>query len=566
MNAIERIRMDKKTVRGVIYARFSSEMQREESIDAQLRAIKDYADKNGINIVGEYVDRAKSATTDQRPEFQNMIRDSKKGLFDVVLVHKLDRFARNRTDSMGYRLQLKRNGVHLVSILESYDPDSPEGILLESVLEGINEFYSRNLAREVEKGKKENALKGLHVGGKPPLGYDVDPKTRKLVINEYEAVAVRLIYRMFLEGATYSKIMTELNRQRFTSKNGTPFGINSLYNIMRNEKYTGVFIYSKSAPKDCDGLRNGHKYKSPDQIIRVEDAVPPIIQRKDFETVQELLIERVNRNGCIKAIETYLLSGKVQCGVCGSSFNGNRKRSRPDHPLYVQYRCSRHNRSVACGNFTLRREALESAVLEKLGDRIFNDALVPEILKGYSQYCMTRDAEGTKRSESIRIRLREVEREIKNLVVLIAKSGSAAMLEGLNILESEKAELDFELRRINKELSITDISEADIRKSFELAREMLLSGDLPTTRRLVERHIKKVIIFKDRIHISFRLGVDVDMPILDSAMPSHSRRASPQKKIPQATFAKSPAVSFKEFSTLGGGFSGGERHHRYAPF
>ena len=128
----------------------------------------------------------------------------------------------------------------------------------------------------------------------------------------------------------------------------------------------------------------------------------------------------MNRNGCIKAIETYLLSGKVQCGVCGSSFNGNRKRSRPDHPLYVQYRCSRHNRSIACGNFTLRREALESAVLEKLGDRIFNDALVPEILKGYSQYCMTRDAEGTKRSESIRIRLREVEREIKNLVVLIA--------------------------------------------------------------------------------------------------------------------------------------------------
>ena len=171
---------------------------------------------------------------------------------------------------------------------------------------------------------------------------------------------------------------------------------------------------------------------------------------------------------------------------------------------------------------------------------------------------MSRDAESTKRSEAIRIRLREVEREIKNLVVLLARSGSEAMLEGLNILESEKAELEFELRRINEELSISEISEAEIRKSFELAREMLLSGDLPTTRKLVERHIKKIIVFQDSIHISFRLGVEVDMPILSGKVPSHSRRASPQKKTPQGTFMTFPAVSLNDFPPLGGGLSGGE--------
>ena len=136
--------------------------------------------------------------------------------------------------------------------------------------------------------------------------YDVDLNTRKLVINGYESVAVRLVYRMTLEGAAYSKIISELNKQNFKTKFGGYFEINSLYNILRNENYTGVFVYSKSAPKDCDGIRNGHKNKSPDKILRVEDAVPPIIQRKDFETVQELLAERVNRNRIVKAIETYL--------------------------------------------------------------------------------------------------------------------------------------------------------------------------------------------------------------------------------------------------------------------
>ena len=139
-------------LRAAAYARFSSDMQREESIDAQLRAIQDYAQRNNALIVEEYVDRAHTATTDQRPEFQRMIADAKRGAFNLVIVHKLDRFSRNRYDSIIYRRELKIAGVELRSVLENID-GSPESILLESLLEGMNEFYSRNLAREVQKGK-----------------------------------------------------------------------------------------------------------------------------------------------------------------------------------------------------------------------------------------------------------------------------------------------------------------------------------------------------------------------------------------------------------------------------
>ena len=165
--------MDNKPLRVACYARYSTSMQREESISAQLRAMKKFCANNGWKIVGRYVDEAYSATTDKRPQFQQMIADSNKREFDIVLVHKLDRFARNRYDSSLYKQKLRKNGVKLCSVLERLD-SSPESILLEGLLESINEFYSANLARESMKGMKENAYKCLFNGGCPGLGYDID--------------------------------------------------------------------------------------------------------------------------------------------------------------------------------------------------------------------------------------------------------------------------------------------------------------------------------------------------------------------------------------------------------
>ena len=172
-----------------LYARFSSENQRTESIDAQIRAMQEYCNRNNFIIVETYIDEAKSATTDKRPAFQQMITDSIKKTFNILLVHKLDRFARNRYDSAVYKRELKKNGVQVYSVLENLD-NSPESIMMESVLEGMSEYYSQNLSREVMKGLKETAYQCMHTGGKPPLGYDVDPKTRKLIINPSEAETV----------------------------------------------------------------------------------------------------------------------------------------------------------------------------------------------------------------------------------------------------------------------------------------------------------------------------------------------------------------------------------------
>ena len=157
-------------VSAVIYARYSSHNQREESIEGQLRECKRYAQDNGITVVGEYVDRAISGKTDNRASFQKMIRDAEKDRFSMVIVYKLDRFARNRYDSAMYKAKLKKCGVKLVSAMEQLS-DSPEGIILEAMLEGMAEYYSANLAQNIRRGMKENAMKGLATGGGRCLGY-----------------------------------------------------------------------------------------------------------------------------------------------------------------------------------------------------------------------------------------------------------------------------------------------------------------------------------------------------------------------------------------------------------
>ena len=251
----------------------------DESIDAQIRAIEEYASKNNIQIVKVFADRAKSATSANRPEFQNMIKycEADDTGISMVMVHKLDRFSRDKYDSAMYKQKLKVKGIRVVSVLENLD-NSPESVILESVIEGMAQYYSANLAREVAKGQKENALKALHNGGDAPLGYDV-AFDKTYVINEEEAQAVKIIFDMYINGYSYSNIIDKLNDLGYKTKRGNKFGKNSLHGILSNEKYTGVYVFNKTQRKGVNGKRNGHKQKSDDEIIKVEGGMPQIIDK-----------------------------------------------------------------------------------------------------------------------------------------------------------------------------------------------------------------------------------------------------------------------------------------------
>lgn len=302
-----------------VYARFSSDNQREESIDAQLRAIHEYCDLEDITILREFVDEAFSARTDKRPAFQRLFGLIQDAPADLLIVHKLDRFARNRYDAAFYRAKLKECGMKLVSVLERMD-DSPESIIMEGLLESMNEYYSANLAREVRKGQRENVLKGRRNGVRPPTGYDsID---QRLVPNA-DAQRVRRVFEMYADGKPQRAIM-----------DATGFPDYMISHIVRNEAYVGTLVFGD---------------------VRCENAHEAIIDRATWEEAQKR-VHSASMNAANKAKRTYILSGLLVCGRCGKAMCGCPVKG------YSYYGC----RTRGCKS--IRKELLERSVIESLSE------------------------------------------------------------------------------------------------------------------------------------------------------------------------------------------------------
>lgn len=490
----------------VAYARFSSENQREESLDAQVRGIQDYANRNGFVILKIYADRAVSARTDQRPEFQRMFSDIRNGIVvpNAILVHKFDRFSRDRADSAVYKRELKQRGMRLISVLEAVD-DSPESIILEGLLESLAEYYSRNLSREVLKGLRENALKCASTGGCPPLGYDIDPETKKYIINEREAEAVRLIFKRYLEGEGYSAIINELNSSGYKTKRGKAFGKNSLHEVLKQRRYTGTYIY-RFHPENLPKSQYHHRRLplSEDDIV-IPDGMPVIISDEDFEKVQEKMKLRQHKAATFKAKQDYLLSGKIVCGECGSAYAGNSRKPNPTHPLYVSYRCTKKNGAVKCKNPEIARDLLEETVLKALANTVFNEAVLPRLLDKYNDYAIKRNEESIRALEGAKKQLKVVNNSIENIINVMAQTGSIALAEKLKSLEAEKLLLESTIRAEECKLAATKINTRKLKAAFNQAKHQLAHGTLKNKKAIAEQYVKEVRIYKERIEVTFNV-------------------------------------------------------------
>ena len=491
--------------RAAIYARYSSDGQREESIDAQLRACENFARSNDLIVVKNYVDRAKSGTSDRRPEFLAMIEDSGKKMFDVILIHKLDRFSRDKYDSVIYKRRLRKNKVQLISVLERLD-GSPESGIMESMLEAMAEYYSKNLAREVDKGLAENAYQCRHNGGQPALGYDVDPATKKYVINESEAVSVRLIFEMYLSGMGYGRMVDELNFRGLRTKAGKPFAKNSLHDILRNEKYAGTYVFNRSAAKDPEGRRNSHACKEESSIIRIPGGIPAIVDEETFRKAQEK--SRLNQRmaGGYKAKQHYLLSGLIFCGEClereGKDIlmMGNAKHAGSGKNLHVTYRCGQRHRTHTCDNVELRREYIEDFVLRALERRVFSEKAIPKLAARLNEYQQKAMVGRESENEPLKLELAEVERQVANIVSSVAEGyGQASFVGKLAELEDRKAQIETRLMENQSRLRKEPITEADLRLLLDNFRQYIRERNVPEIKKFLASFIQKVVVFRDHV-------------------------------------------------------------------
>lgn len=458
-----------------IYGRYSSHAQKDTSIEQQFAEIYDYCERNGIRIVGEYADRHLTGTNDRRPEFQRMMKDAAKGRVQLVVCWKVDRFARNRYDSAMYKARLKKYGVRVVYAKESI-PDGPEGILLESVLEGSAEYYSANLSQNIRRGMRANALECKVNNGNLPLGYCKGPDGR-FAIEPAGAEIVRDVFAMYLDGMSPTEICAELNARGLRTSRGARYNKNSLRVMLRNERYVGVYEYGD---------------------VRIEGGVPAIITKETFDMAQEIIAKNARAPAASWSRVDYLLTGRLFCGKCGSPMVGESGTSKTGakHNYYI---CATKKRRRACDKKTVRKEWIEELVVRETLQRVLVDDVIERIADAVVDLQRREQEEGE--IPILQKQLAEVERSLKNVMTAIE--------QGI-ITQTTKARLE-ELEEQRRQIS--DRIEAVRFETPELSREQIIywlekfrGGDATDPAfqwKVIENFVNAVYLYDDQIRIVY---------------------------------------------------------------
>ena len=454
----------------VIYARYSSDSQTEQSIEGQLRVCEEYAQKNNILILNTYIDRAMTGTNDNRPDFQRMIKDSSRKEWNFILVYKLDRFSRNKYESAIHKKTLKDNGVKVLSAMENI-PDTPEGIILESLLEGMNVYYSAELSQKVKRGMRETRLKGFYQGGGLPYGYKV--VDRKVVIDETKAETVRFMYDSYSKGVTVKTMIAELTAKGILYK-GKPFAPNTVYGILGNEKYSG-------------------SYRKDDEII--DNIYPQLIPTDTYQKVREKAEKNKFGKRSVKTV--YLLRHKVKCGYCGRPISAETGTAR-NGEVKRYYKCiGRKKDNNGCIKTQIPKEFLEefvsNVIIEKLIDTQNIDTIIAEIMR----------RQNLNENSNLKMLSNEksrIDRALDNLVTAIENGiTSNTTNKRLHDLEKQQEEIERQML-IERSKTVVKLNERDIRQYYEQALRL----EMPM---LINFLVKEIVLYNDKIEIYFNTPI-----------------------------------------------------------
>lgn len=451
----------------VIYARYSSENQTEQSIEGQIRVCTEYAKNNGIVIVDTYIDRAMTGTNDNRPDFQRMMQNCKERKWDIILVYKFDRFSRNKYETAIHKKTLSDNGMKLVSATE-YLPDTPERIIMESMFEAYAEYYSAELSQKVRRGMRESRLKGNFTGGYVLYGFKI--VDRKVTIYEPEAAIVRKMYEDYAGGKTVKDILDWLHEEGILYK-GKPFARSTAYKILKNEKYAGIYHY------------NGELFTN---------IYPRIVPEDIFEIVQAKAAE--NQYGTHDPEVIYLLKNKIKCGYCGKSIASDAGTSSTGM-VKRYYKCTGRRVKNGCKKQTVQKEAIESLVLD-VTLKVLNNS---NMLSNLADDILEANEKRTKDTSVLEILVKqkeEIQRSIDNLLSCMEKGiVTSSTKKRLEKLEIQLDELEGKIIAETCKGTAT-ITKQGILKYFNKALKK-------EPRQLLNMLIKKVVLFDDRVDIYY---------------------------------------------------------------
>lgn len=472
----------------VIYARYSCDNQTEQSIEGQLRICEKYAQDKGIIVLDTYIDRAVTGTNDNRLAFQKMIADSAKRCWNYVIVYKLDRFSRNKYESVVHKKTLKDNGVKLLSAMEQI-PDTPEGNLMEALLEGFNQYFSEELAQKVSRGIRESWIKGNSTG-QPLYGYDIVNK--KYVINEHEAVFVKDIFTMYAQGYTAPAILEDISARGATKRNGKPMDVTYIYNILHNVRYTGRVQH--------DG-------------VWYDNIFPALVSQDIWDKIAVIKDENKLAPSRKKDGYGYILSGKLICGKCKRRMMGMSGTSQSG-AAYYYYICKEKRRKKGNCTGIVPKQQIEDLVMETTLDLLSSEENIKAVAEGVASTHNER-AE-THSALKYLTKKRDAAIEASNNLIKAIEQGvfNEMTTARLNVLETEITQLEFEINREQQKAAVV-LSESDIKKYLlSLFREN--TEDLAVRKLIVNTFIREIILYEDNIVITYNFTDKHDPFTVDS--------------------------------------------------
>ena len=452
--------------RGVIYARYSEgPRQTDQSIEGQVADCRVYAAAHNIDVIGIYADRHISGTsTEGRDEFLRMIHDAERRRFDAIITWKIDRFGRSREDIAVNKIKLRKAGVQLHYAKESV-PEGPEGILLESLLEGLAEYYSADLRQKVTRGLRENAKKGISPFGTLPIGYTTDPE-RHIIIDQAAAEAVREVFRMHLAGASSTQMREMLYKRGITNK-GKMFGKGTIYRILRNEHYLGRF-----------------------EVQGIKIPVEPIIDQKTFDEAAANF-RGPYHNAAGKADMDYLLSCKCYCATCGKMLQGTHGTGKLGKRYYY-YKCPSKDLKP------VQKDAIEDLVVRKTCEDVLTDEMIGKLTRRIMEIQEAERQEDP--SSAFKKELRGLKQKQRNLIDAIENGAGSSLVARLNEIEARMDALTVEIERAQLERPVIP---EDVVRGWLLSFRSGDKDDPLFRRRLLQTFVSDVTIGPEDIVIRY---------------------------------------------------------------
>ena len=479
------------TTNAVIYARYSSHSQTEQSIDGQLHDAYEFAQREGYTIVGEYIDRAQSGTKDNRHDFQRMIADAPKKQFQAVIVWKLDRFARNRYDSAIYKAKLKKFGIRVVSVMERIQ-DNPEGIILEGMLESMAEYYSANLAVNIRRGQRESIAKGRFCGGAVPYGYK--NADGHLIADDKTAPIICEVFRRYAAGDSMKDIIDDLKKRGVRSSSGGELTYTTFSRALLNRAYIGEYAYNGEVVQGC------------------ADA---LIDADTFGKVQEKVAARRRAPAAGKAKVEYLLQGKCFCGHCGGHMIGESGRGRHG-ATYNYYSCRNRKKNHNCDKKNEKKDFVEWYVVEQTLEYILTPDRMDKVAAAVVAEYNKEFGDGPIKEKERQIK--KIGKELDNLVDSLAEAPKAArprIYARMEELEAQKADIEVDVAKLKIAQGIR-FTEAEVKAWLK----QFCKGDLldeEFRRRIIDVFINSVYLYDRRVIIFYNIKGGKQVSCIDVA-------------------------------------------------